>query len=179
MSRVPSHSALIGEEDLLRLGKVDLVMVGWPCQGHSRAGSCQGLRDPHSSLFWELLRLLRWSQREQATPVAYVFENVPQLGKVSAQIHEDARMVCQHLGEPVAVDVAAFGSYTHRLRWKWTNLANGPGISAALDLIVRPEGRLLDQILEEGRSAQAVVQKDEPPLALVNQVGIPRLAFPT
>ena len=58
-------------------------------------------------------------------------------------------------------------------------MAHGPGISAALDLIVRPEGTLLDQILEEGRSTQAVVQKDQPPLALVNQVGMPKLALPT
>jgi hypothetical protein len=47
--------------------------------------------------------------------VAYIFENVPPLGVVSAHVHESARVVCQHLGEPVVVDAAALGSYAHRL----------------------------------------------------------------
>ena len=38
MSQLPSNIALIGEEDLRKLGRVDLVRAGWPCQGHSRAG---------------------------------------------------------------------------------------------------------------------------------------------
>ena len=111
--------------------------------------------------------------------VASIFENVPPLGIVSSQVHEDARVVCQHLGQPVAIDAAALGSYAHRLRWKWTNLAHMPGISAALRLIDRPKGRQVDHILDEGRHAQAVVQEDQSPLALVNQVGQSRLALPT
>ena len=179
MSRVPLDVTLIGEEDLLRLGKVDLVIAGWPCQGHSRAGYRQGLQDPRSNLFWELLRLLHWWQRNQITRVAYILENVPPLGDVGAQVHEDAKVVCQHLGQPIAIDAAALGSYAHRLRWKWTNLAHMGGISAALHRINRPKDRHLDDILEEGRFAQAVVQQDQPPLAIINHVGMPRFAFPT
>ena len=37
----------------------------------------------------------------------------------------------------------------------------------------------MDHILDEGRHAQVVVQDDQPPLAVVNRVGIPRLALPT
>ena len=66
MSQLPGDISLIGEEDLQRLGRVDLVMERWPCQGHSRAGLEKGLQDPRSGLFWELLRLLRWWQRMQA-----------------------------------------------------------------------------------------------------------------
>ncbi len=179
MSRLPSDIALIGEEDLLRLGRVDLVIAGWPCQGHSRAGLGQGLQDPRSTLFWELLRLLRWWQRTQVTPVAYIFENVPPLGMVSARVQEDAQEVCRHLGEPVAVDAAALGSYAHRFRWKWTNLATAHGISAALEQVTRPEGRHVDHILNVGRHSQEVVHEDSAPLALVNKVGLPRLALPT
>ena len=54
MSRLPADIALISEEDLQRLDRVDLVIAGWPCQGHSPAGLGQGLQDPRSSLFWEL-----------------------------------------------------------------------------------------------------------------------------
>ena len=90
MSRLPGDISLIGEEDLQRLGRVDLVMAGWPCQGHSRAGLGRGLQDPRSGLFWELLRLLRWWQRMQATPVGYILENVPPLGTVDPQVQADA-----------------------------------------------------------------------------------------
>ena len=79
----------------------------------------------------------------------------------------------------MAVDAAALGSYVHRLRWKWTNLASASGISAALHQLARPTGRHVDHILDEGRYAQEVVQADQPPLLVVNQVGMPRLALPT
>ena len=46
-------------------------------------------------------------------------------------------------------------------------------------LFARPQGRLVDHILDEGRHAQAVVKADQPPLAMVNIVGHPRLALPT
>ena len=170
MSRLPGDISLIGEEDLQRLGRVDLVMAGWPCQGHSRAGLEKGLQDPRSGLFWELLRLLRWWQRMQATPVGYILENVPPLGIVDPQVQADAQLVCRYLGKPVAVDAAALGSYAHRLRWKWTNLANASGISAALHQLARPAGRHVDHILDRGRHAQVVVHADQPPLAVVNQV---------
>jgi len=50
--------------------------------------------------------------------VAYVLENVLALEDVGAQIYEDARVVCQQVGEPIVVDAAALGSYAHCLRWK-------------------------------------------------------------
>ena len=42
---------LVSEANLRRLGPVDLVIAGWPCQGHSRAAACQGLDDTISSFF--------------------------------------------------------------------------------------------------------------------------------
>ena len=73
--------------------------------------------------------------------MAYIFENVPPLDLVSAQVQDDAQEVCLHLREPMTVNAAALGSYAHRLRWKWTNLVAVLGISAALSLIARPVGR--------------------------------------
>jgi site-specific DNA-cytosine methylase len=43
MSQLPLDIALIGDNDLRRLDKVDLMMAGWPCQGHSEVGFGQGL----------------------------------------------------------------------------------------------------------------------------------------
>jgi site-specific DNA-cytosine methylase len=30
----------------MRVGLIDLVIVGWPCQGHTRASHGEGLHDP-------------------------------------------------------------------------------------------------------------------------------------
>ena len=41
-SRLPRDVTVISEADLRHLGPVDMVIVGWPCQGHSRAGAGRG-----------------------------------------------------------------------------------------------------------------------------------------
>lgn len=101
------------------------------------------------------------------------------MGVMSIQVQNDAHIVCQHLGKPVALDAAALGSYAHRLRWKWTNLTHMPDISSALKLIQRSGKRQVDHILNVGRYAQPVLQNDQYPLTLVNHVRQPRLALPT
>ena len=58
--QLPQDVTMISDEDLRRLGHVDLIIAGWPCQGHSRAGTGQGLDDPRSSLFADLMRLVQW-----------------------------------------------------------------------------------------------------------------------
>jgi len=56
---------------------------------------------------------------------------------------------------------------------KWTNLDHMRVISTALHCLICPKGRHLDDILEDGRFAHALVQEDQPPLAIVNRVGMP------
>jgi site-specific DNA-cytosine methylase len=43
---LPSDIILLGAQDLARVGPIDLVITGWPCQGHTWAGRGKGLRDP-------------------------------------------------------------------------------------------------------------------------------------
>jgi len=52
---LPLDIALLGAQDLARVGPINLVIAGWPCQGHTRAGRGEGLRDPQSRMFWEML----------------------------------------------------------------------------------------------------------------------------
>jgi hypothetical protein len=89
---LPSDIALLGAHDLARVAPIDLVIVGWPCQGHTRAGRGEGLCDPRSRVFWEMLRVLRHLQTHQARVPAYILENVPLLGDtrshVMANVHE-------------------------------------------------------------------------------------------
>jgi len=43
---LPLHITLLGVQDLVRVGPIDLVIVGWPCQGHTWVGRGEGLRGP-------------------------------------------------------------------------------------------------------------------------------------
>ena len=70
---------------------------------------------------------------------------------VDPQVQVDAQLVCRYLGKPVAVDAAALGSYAHRLRWKWMNLASASGILVAFYQLACPTGRHVNHILDEGR----------------------------
>lgn len=55
---LPQDVRLVNQEHLREIGPVDLVVAGWPCQGNSAAGDGQGLDDPRSGLFCEMLRVL-------------------------------------------------------------------------------------------------------------------------
>jgi hypothetical protein len=54
---LPLDIVLLGAQDLARVGPINLVIVGWPCQGHTRAGRGEGLHDPRSHMFWEMLHV--------------------------------------------------------------------------------------------------------------------------
>ncbi len=89
---MPSDIALLGVQDLARVGPIHLVIVGWPCQGHTQASRGEGLRDPQFRMFWEMLRVLHHLQTHQARALVYILENVPLLGDtrshVMANVHE-------------------------------------------------------------------------------------------
>jgi site-specific DNA-cytosine methylase len=55
---LPLDIALLGTHDLARVGPINLMIAGWPCQGHTQAGRGEGLRDLRSHMFWEMLRML-------------------------------------------------------------------------------------------------------------------------
>jgi site-specific DNA-cytosine methylase len=58
---ISSFSTLVGDVALLSkkyiqwLGNVDLVIVGWPCQGMSMVGKQNGLEDSRSSRFYDMI----------------------------------------------------------------------------------------------------------------------------
>lgn len=64
----------ITEADLERLGPIDLVCGGFPCQDLSVAGKQHGIRASRSGLFWELMRVVRLVR-----PRYVLLENVPAL----------------------------------------------------------------------------------------------------
>jgi site-specific DNA-cytosine methylase len=89
---LPLNITLFGAHDLARVGPIDLVIAGWRCQGHIWVGCGEGLHDPQSCMFWEMLRVLRHFQTYQARAPMYILENVPLLGDTRfhamASVHE-------------------------------------------------------------------------------------------
>jgi hypothetical protein len=58
-SFLPQDIALIKQEHVQKLGPVDLIICGFPCQGFSRATRrAQGLRDSRSSVFFDMVNLI-------------------------------------------------------------------------------------------------------------------------
>jgi hypothetical protein len=177
--QLPTDISLVGAQDLTRVGEINLVIAGWPCQGHSTAGQGGGLQDHRSAMFWEMIRVIKHLQDNQVHPPAYILENVPLLGDARSRIVASMHQVRQWLGPVVLLDVASVGSRAHRPRLWWTNLAPPEVLKAAYSRVVRPEGLIVDDILDSGRRSQVVGRNDLPPLAVVNKIGLPRAALPT
>jgi hypothetical protein len=177
--QLPQDISLLGAQDLTRVGEINLVIAGWPYQGHSTAGKGGGLQDHQSAMFWEMIRVICHLQDNQLHPPAYIFENVPLLGDAWSRVVASMHQVQQWLGPAVLLDAASVGLCAHPLPLWWTNLMPPEVFRVAYSQVMRPAGLIVDDILDAGRTSQAVEYNDSPPLAVVNKVGSPRAALPT
>lgn len=78
--RLPRVVAFISDAKLPRLGPVDMMIGGWPCQGHSCVGTGRRLEDPMFSFFWDLIPLMQCWFVHQPSPPRYIFTVVAMLG---------------------------------------------------------------------------------------------------
>jgi site-specific DNA-cytosine methylase len=111
---LPSDIALLVAQDLARVGPINLVIAGWPCQGHIQAGRGEGLHVPRSRMFWEMLRVLRHLQTHQAHVSAYILKNVPLLGDIRSHVMASVHQIRSWIGPTVLLDAARVGSRAHR-----------------------------------------------------------------
>jgi site-specific DNA-cytosine methylase len=58
------------------LGPVDLIVLGWECQGFSMTRFGNGLNDTRSNLFTDMVRLITWAQ-SISPMLGYVIKNTP------------------------------------------------------------------------------------------------------
>ena len=114
---------LINQSHVLALGRVDLVVCGFPCQGFSRAlGTAKGLPNPRTAVFVDVVRLVHRIIRHQGN-CAWLFENVDASDHPDLQVRQEFNEVVKGvLGQGCAFDAVAVGSYAHRYRRIWTNL---------------------------------------------------------
>jgi hypothetical protein len=84
------------------------------------------------------------------------------------------------LGQPVTFDAAQAGSYAHRLRNYWTNLADPSCLQKVLDCLRIPHEHTINDIIGPTRMSKTV-EPGEQTISGVqyNQVGKPRVVMPT
>jgi hypothetical protein len=159
-----------------------LVVGGFECQDLSPAGKCKGLDGPHSRTFYDLVRIIGMLQQLQWDHApGYLIENTAaQYNFNSRSIREYTYpRICAAIGDPVCLDAARFGSRAHRLCNWLTNLADANHLQSACDRVMRPDGLLVDDILDPHRTAQVVKHSDRHPFYLCNHEGQPMQALPT
>jgi hypothetical protein len=166
-----------------RDGKQWLVVAGWECSDLSPAGRGAGLRGERSNTFFALRRIVGAIQQlQQQKPPGYLLENTYlnyDFGAVSKVVAEDRELILHSVGYPVVCDAARFGSYAHRLRHFWTNLAASEHLQCCIEVAVRPPGLTVYDILLPGRSVLPVEHSDRKPFYPCNVTLGVREAFPT
>jgi site-specific DNA-cytosine methylase len=108
--------SLLSEKDIHWLGHVDLVIVGWPCQGMSMAGQQNGLQDDRSSWFFDMIRVLCYLQTSQRRPHGYIVENIPVVSSSRSKTLASMHKIHMILGMSILIDAVAVGSRVHRPR---------------------------------------------------------------
>ncbi len=147
---LPSDIALLGVHDLARVGLIDLVIDGWPCQGHTWAGHGEGLHDPRSRMFWEMMRVLCHLQTHQVCAPAYILENVPLLGDIRSHVMASVHEIRSWIGPAVLLDVTRVDSRAHRPRLWWTNVLLREVLKQAYETMSRSSHLIVDNILDIG-----------------------------
>ena len=88
----------------------------------SRAGRQRGATDPRFRFFYDLVRIVNFFQREQATPIVYLLENTFPRERRTPALQKANDLVQLFLGTPVLIDAADLGAAAHRVRLFWTNM---------------------------------------------------------
>lgn len=111
---VPSLQSEIGdsrgsgvcESSTKVLTPVDVVCAGFPCQDLSVAGKRAGLDGSRSSLFYDVIRIIREMRKQTngRSPTFLVLENVP--GIFSSNGGRDFAVVLREVAESGAMDIA-------------------------------------------------------------------------
>jgi hypothetical protein len=158
-----------------------IIVAGWECQDLSPAGNNRGLQGPRSRTFYPLVQVLQWAQQLCALRPAHFIENAALEHNFTdpAMAREALREVESVLGRPVTLDAARVGSYAHRLRSYWTNLAPTPSMQTVLDKVEREPDRTIADILHPWVRPVVSPSSDHPPFYPVNVKGEPVKVWPT
>lgn len=93
-------------------GKVDMIAGGFPCTGMSAIGKLQGLKDPQSGLFREIVRLV-----DVFHPNLVFLENVPGVVRMSLPVIQGVFKKRGYNFRWCVVSASNFGATHKRNRW--------------------------------------------------------------
>ena len=159
----------ITEEDIVALGRIDLMVAAWPCTDLSSANGdgARGLEGERSALFFHVERIL-----------ALVFKHNPHCHFLCENVvfrdkfPEAWELINASLGEPVIFDAACV-SYAHRLRAYWSSFFMHS---------MRPEPRddlRLSHVLHADHYPRKALYTDRAPHALFNVRNQPMAKYVT
>lgn len=120
-----------------KLGAVDIVTAGFPCQDLSVAGKRAGLAGTRSGLFWEAIRIVG-----ELRPTWLVLENVP--GLFSSNDGRDFAVVLRELGKlgcfrSIAWTVLDSQYFRVAQRRRRVFIVCGAGVGSAEQVLFEPE----------------------------------------
>ena len=72
--------------------------------------------DPRFRFFYDLVRIVNFFQREQATPIVYVLENTFLGERCTPALQKANDLVQSFLGAPILIDAADLREAAHRVR---------------------------------------------------------------
>jgi site-specific DNA-cytosine methylase len=106
-----SDGILYSENNEFKVGKIDLIIGGSPCQSFSNSGKKEGFNGK-SGLFYEYVRLLK-----EINPTYFLLENVKMKKEWKDKISEDLNVI------PIEINSSLL-SCQNRPRLYWTNIKN-------------------------------------------------------
>jgi hypothetical protein len=181
-SFLPQDIALIKQEHIQKLGPVDLIICGFPCQGFSRVTRrAQELRDPRPLVFFDMVNLIHEITYTHDN-CGWLIENVDASDHRNALVRDEFNQVVKGvLGEGYAFDAVAAGSYAHRFRRFRTNLIPTTLLHSMVEkqIASRSPDQSVQDILEPDRKAQLASHDRAPGPHSVNIVGEPLKPFST
>jgi len=158
-----------------------LLVAGWECQDLSPAGGGTGLEGPRSRTYHDMCRVMSWLQAHlPPCHLAYILENTAMQHnwRTPVPVH-DFEVICQTFGSPVCIDAAQLGSYAHRLRNFWSNIAPAPYVQEMLEAVVRSPLMRVDNVLDPNVRCQVARHAEHSPYYPSNVAGESLHCLPT
>ena len=134
--------------------------------------------DPRFRFFYDLVRIVNFFQREQATPIVYMLENTFPGERCTLALQKANDLVQSFLGAPILIDAADLGAASHRVRLFWTNMLQPAILQAALPKLLLPSPPL-SSILKFHHVPTTPGHSDRLPFATHNEQGGARICMPT
>ena len=134
--------------------------------------------DPRFRFFYDLVRIINFFQREQATPIVYLLENTFLGEKCTPAVQKANDLVQSFIDAPVIIDAADLSTAVHRVRLFWTNMLQPAILQAALPKFLLPSPPL-SSILKNHHVPTTPRHSNRLPYATHNEQGGARICMPT